>query len=63
MGAEYKKIVVRQTGSASGQKKPEKATLQALGLGRIGKEKVHSASPAVLGMIKKVEHLVDISLA
>lgn len=60
---QYKKINVRQTRSGSGFTKRVKETLCALGLGRIGKEKTHNASPALLGMIRRVEHLVSISLA
>ena len=37
-----------------------KATLAALGLGRIGKSKEIPLNPAVEGMIKRVSHLVKI---
>ena len=58
-----KKIRVRQIRSSSGRTEPEKETLCALGLGRIGKEKVHNATAALLGMIRKVEHVISVSRA
>lgn len=39
------------------------STLKSLGLGRIGKVRIHSATPSTLGMIKAVEHLVEVELA
>ena len=56
-----KSIKVRQVRSSSGRTKSELETLKALGLGRIGKEKVHNVSAAVLGMIRKVEHVLCVS--
>ncbi|MCY4161404.1 MAG: 50S ribosomal protein L30 [Flavobacteriaceae bacterium] len=40
--------------------KNQKRTLQALGLRGISKKVVHDATPSILGMVKKVEHLVAI---
>ncbi|MGB0717146.1 MAG: 50S ribosomal protein L30, partial [Phycisphaerae bacterium] len=41
----------------------QKRTLAALGLRGIGKEVIHDATPNILGMIKKVEHLVSVTEA
>ncbi len=56
-----KKIVVKQTRSANRSEKRHYATLQALGLGRIGREAEHISTPCTLGMIRSVEHLVTIA--
>lgn len=56
------KIVVRQIRSTIGHIKPQRDTLKALGLGRIGKVKTHSVNPAVVGMLKSVSHLVEVRL-
>jgi len=55
------KIMVKQIRSAIGRNPRVHAVLKALGLGRIGQERSHRADAAVLGMIKKVEHLVSVS--
>ena len=57
-----KRILVKQIRSSSGRTVREKETLKSLGLGAIGKKKEHNATGAVLGMIRKVEHIVTISL-
>lgn len=54
------KISVRQIRSAIGREPSVRATLCALGLGRIGKESAHVASASVLGMVKKLGHLLDV---
>jgi large subunit ribosomal protein L30 len=51
-------VRVRQTKSGIGFDKWQKATLRALGLGKIGRERVHPDNPQVRGMIFKVRHLV-----
>ena len=51
-------IRVRQVRSGSGFARDQKATLVALGLGRIGKVRVHPDNPQIRGMVQKVTHLV-----
>jgi large subunit ribosomal protein L30 len=46
--------------SAIGQKEDQKRTIRALGLRRLGHTVVHSESPTVRGMIRKVKHLVTV---
>ena len=53
-------IVVEQYRSGAGRTKEVKATLDALGLGRIGKTKQLPLNAAVEGMIKRVSHLVKV---
>ena len=53
-------VRVRQVRSGIGFKKDQKATLKALGLGKIGRVREHPDNPAVRGMIAKIPHLVVI---
>lgn len=57
---EGKKVTVTQIRSLSGRTKPVRATLQALGLGRIGRSRSHVVNPAIVGMLRKVRHLVRV---
>jgi large subunit ribosomal protein L30 len=52
---------VRQVRSGIGFDKTQKATLRALGLGRIGRERELPDNAQVRGMIFKVSHLVDVT--
>jgi large subunit ribosomal protein L30 len=54
------KLLVTQTGSSIGTKPKQRGTLRALGLGRIGKSRVHTDTPDVRGQIQKVPHLVSV---
>ena len=58
-----KKIIVTQTRSSIKRAKTQKLTLVSLGLGSIGKGAIHEATPSILGMINKVEHLVSVQEA
>ena len=57
------KVKVTQVKSSIKRLQNQKRTLAALGLRGIGKEVIHDATPNILGMIKKVEHLVSVSEA
>lgn len=57
------KITVKQVKSSIKKPLRQKQTLAALGLKKIGQEVSHEATPAVLGMINKVQHLVSTSEA
>lgn len=46
--------------STIGCTKPQIATVEALGLNKIGKSKIHKNNPAIQGMIFKVKHLVSV---
>ena len=54
------KIKITQIKSAINRPSRQKLTLQSLGLGKINRTVEHDATPQILGMIKKVEHLVKI---
>ena len=59
--AKQKTIIVTQTRSAIRTHKRQKATLQCLGLGKIGRSKRHVVSDELMGMIRKVPHLVQVT--
>jgi large subunit ribosomal protein L30 len=53
-------VKIRQTRSANGTNPSQKATLWALGLGRIGKAVELEDSPQLQGQIRVVSHLVEV---
>jgi large subunit ribosomal protein L30 len=54
------KIKVKQIKSAINRPQRQKLTLQALGLGKLNRTVEHEATPQILGMVKKIEHMVKI---
>ena len=54
------KIKVTQIKSAINRPQRQKLTLQALGLGKLNRTVEHEATPQILGIVKKVEHMVKI---
>ena len=57
------KLKITQTRSSIKRTKPQKRTLAALGLGKIGKTVEQEDTPNILGMINKVKHLVSVEEA
>ncbi|MCK0156229.1 50S ribosomal protein L30 [Cellulophaga sp. F20128] len=53
------KIKVKQVKSGIKKTQRQKRTLEALGLRKIGQVVEHEATPNILGMVSKVEHLVS----
>jgi large subunit ribosomal protein L30 len=54
------KLKVTQIRSTINRKEPQKRTIEALGLGRIRRSRVHDDTPQIRGMIKAVKHLVSV---
>ncbi|MBD8018820.1 MULTISPECIES: 50S ribosomal protein L30 [Kaistella] len=54
------KIQVKQVKSAIGRTKTQKRTLEALGLKKLHQVVEHDDSPAILGMVQAVSHLVEV---
>ncbi|TGD57105.1 50S ribosomal protein L30 [Flavobacterium humi] len=54
------KILVKQVTSKINCPLTQKRTLEALGLRKMGQVVEHDASPAILGMVNKVKHLVSV---
>ncbi len=51
-------IKITKVKSAINRTKRQKDTLKALGLHKINASVVHEATPQIIGMVKKVNHLV-----
>lgn len=54
------KVKITQVRSTIDQSKRQKATIQALGLGKINKIVEVEKTPQIAGMIRKVSHLVSV---
>ena len=53
-------LTIKQVRSIAGTNPSQKATLAALGLGRIGKAVERKDSPQLQGQIRVVSHLVEV---
>ncbi len=53
-------VSLRQVRSANGANPRQRDTLRSLKLGRIGKEATHADSPQLRGMLRRVEHLLEV---
>jgi large subunit ribosomal protein L30 len=53
-------VKIKQVRSANGSNPAQKATLAALGLGRIGKAVERKDSPQLQGQLHVVSHLVEV---
>ena len=58
-----KRIKITQVKSVIDRPKKQKDTVLALGLRKMHQSVEHDATPAVLGMVKKVEHLLKVEEA
>ncbi len=54
------KIRVKQVKSQIGRLQNQKRTLEALGLRKMNQVVEHDATPQILGMVNKVQHLVSV---
>ncbi|MGH7037010.1 MAG: 50S ribosomal protein L30 [Stellaceae bacterium] len=55
-----KTVTVTQTGSPIGRRFDQEATLKGLGLNKRHRRRVLEDTPAVRGMIRKVQHLIRV---
>lgn len=53
-------VTVTQTGSPIGRHSSQRATLKGLGLNKMHRTRTLEDTPAVRGMINKVQHLVRV---
>ncbi len=54
------KIKVTLVKSIIGSEKSQKATVEALGIKKMNHSVEHEATPAIMGMVNKVKHLVKV---
>jgi large subunit ribosomal protein L30 len=57
------KIKITQVRSIIKRPKDQKATIAALGLGKINRTVEHEATPQIMGMVRKVAHLISVTEA
>ena len=57
-----KKIKITQVKSGIDRSERQKLTLQALGLNKLNATKEVEATPQILGMVKKVNHLIKVEV-
>lgn len=53
-------IKIKQVRSAINRSARQKKTIEALGLKKLNHVVEHEATPQILGMVKKVEHLIEV---
>ncbi|MCC9165882.1 50S ribosomal protein L30 [Pontibacter harenae] len=54
-------VTIKQIKSIIDKPKNQKLTIQALGLGKINKSVTFEFTPQIAGMVKKVNHLVEVN--
>ncbi len=54
------KLKITQIRSTIDRIRPQKRTIEALGLGRINKTVIHNDTPQIRGMINAVAHLIKV---
>jgi len=54
------KIRITQVKSKNGKPERQKRTLEALGIRKLNHSVVHEATPQILGMVTKVNHLIKV---
>jgi large subunit ribosomal protein L30 len=54
------KVKIKQVKSVIDRSKRQKDTMLALGLKKMNQEVIKEASPQIMGMVRKVEHLITI---
>jgi len=59
-GVKMAKIKISLVRSTIGQLPKHRATVRSLGLRKIGSSTVQESSPAIMGMVKAVSHLVKV---
>jgi large subunit ribosomal protein L30 len=55
-------LKIKQVKSRINRKKDHKATLDALGISRMNQSVYHEDTPAIRGMIHKVEYMVEVEV-
>lgn len=54
------KIKIKQVRSQIGRPESQKRTMAALGFRKMNQVVEHEATPQILGMVKKVQHLLEV---
>ena len=54
------RLKITQVRSTIDRKRPQKLTIKALGLGKLHRTVIHNDTPQIRGMVRAVEHLVEV---
>jgi large subunit ribosomal protein L30 len=54
-------VVIKQVRSANGANRKQLDTLRSLRLGRIGRQRTTTDTPQLRGMLRVVDHLVEVA--
>jgi len=54
------KIRITQIRSKNGKPERQKRTLEALGITKLNQSVEHEATPQILGMVRKISHLIRV---
>ena len=54
-------LKLKQVRSSNGSSRRQRESLRTLGLGRIGKSSERPDDPAMRGLVRSVEHLIEVS--
>ncbi|MFN5386921.1 MAG: 50S ribosomal protein L30 [Bacteroidota bacterium] len=54
------KIKIKQVKSGIDRPETQKRTLRALGFTKLNEVREHEATPQIMGMVKKVSHLIQV---
>jgi large subunit ribosomal protein L30 len=54
------KIVITQVRSAINRPKDQKLTIKALGIKKLHNPVEHEGTPQIMGMVRKVQHLITV---
>ena len=55
-----KRLKITQVRSATSRGAKQRGTIRALGLRRLGQTVVHEDKPEIRGMVRAVEHLIEV---
>ncbi len=55
------KLKITQIRSTIGRKEDQKRTVEALGLGKINRFRIHDDNAVIRGMVFKVKHLLEVT--
>jgi large subunit ribosomal protein L30 len=54
------RLKITQVKSTIDRKRPQKLTIEALGLGKLHRTVIHNDTPQIRGMVRAVEHLIKV---
>lgn len=59
--AAKKKLKIRQVRSVIGSTEKQRAVLRSLGLTKMNQVVIHNSNPAIIGMVRAIPHLLEVT--